>query len=82
MGQSFIACDREQSLLMPRDVREWLPEGHLAWFVIDAVAGMDLVAFYAAFRASSDDDRIPAQLGRVRADPGLRAGRRPRPAQW
>jgi transposase len=50
MGQSFIACDREQSFLMPPDVREWLPDGHLAWFVIDAVAEMDLDAFYAAYR--------------------------------
>src|SRR5215212_6078104 len=37
MGQNFIACDREQVFLMPPDVREWLPESHLAWFVIDAV---------------------------------------------
>src|SRR5918994_259978 len=50
MGQRFVACDREQSFLMPPDVREWLPEGHLAWFVIDAVAEMDLDAFYAAYR--------------------------------
>jgi transposase len=50
MGQRFVACDREQSFLMPPDVREWLPEGHLAWFVIDAVDEMDLDAFYAAYR--------------------------------
>jgi|SRR4051794_2969183 transposase len=50
MGQRFVACDREQSFLMPPDVREWLPPGHLAWFVIDAVAEMDLEAFYAAYR--------------------------------
>ena len=25
MGQRFVACDREQSFLMPPDVREWLP---------------------------------------------------------
>jgi transposase len=50
MGQRFVACDREQSFLMPPDVREWLSEGHLAWFVIDAVAAMDLDAFYAAYR--------------------------------
>jgi transposase len=50
MGQRFVACDREQSFLMPPDVREWLPERHLAWFVIDAVAEMDLDAFYAAYR--------------------------------
>src|SRR3954449_3038591 len=50
MGQRFIACDREQSFLMPPDVREWLPERHLAWFVIDAVEEMDLDGFYAAHR--------------------------------
>src|SRR3982751_1648403 len=52
MGQRFVACDREQSFLMPPDVREWLPPRHLAWFVIDAVAEMDLDAFYAAFRVA------------------------------
>ena len=36
---------------MPPDVREWLPARHLAWLVIDAVAEMDLDAFYAAYRA-------------------------------
>ena len=51
MAQSFIACDREQSFLMPPDVRDWLAEGHLAWFVIDAVGAMNLDAFYAAYRA-------------------------------
>jgi hypothetical protein len=49
MARSFIACDREQAFLMPPDVRDWLPEGHLAWFVIDAVAAMGLAAFYAAY---------------------------------
>ena len=39
MAQNFIGCDRDQSFLMPPDLRDWLPEGHLAWFVIDAVAG-------------------------------------------
>ena len=50
MAQNFIACDREQPFLLPPDVREWLPEDHLAWFVIDAVGVMDLAAFYAAYR--------------------------------
>src|SRR5215207_9433176 len=50
MGQRFVACDREQSLLMPPDVRELLPPRHLAWFVIDAVAEMDLEPFCAAYR--------------------------------
>ena len=50
MAQNFLDCDREQSFLLPSDVREWLPENHLAWFVIDAVAVMDLSAFYGAYR--------------------------------
>jgi transposase len=50
MGPSFIACDREQSFLMPPDVREWLPENHLAWFVLASVEEMDLWPFYTAYR--------------------------------
>ena len=50
MAQNFIACDREQSFLLPPDVREWLPEDHLAWFVIDVVGVIDTSAFYAAYR--------------------------------
>ncbi len=51
MPQNFLACDREQSFLLPPDVREWLPENHLAWFVIDVVDVIDTAAFYAAYRA-------------------------------
>jgi transposase len=51
MAQNFIDSRREQGFLLPPDVREWLPGDHLAWFVIDAVAEMDLAAFYAAYRA-------------------------------
>src|ERR687894_1126574 len=50
MAQNFLSCDRDQELLLAPSLREWLPEGHLAWFVIDAVATMDLTAFYAAYR--------------------------------
>lgn len=51
MPQNFIESPREQGFLLPPDIRDWLPEDHLAWFVIDAVADMDLSAFYDAYRA-------------------------------
>src|SRR5215212_9345440 len=51
MPQNFIEGRRGQGFLLPPDVRGWLPVDHLAWFVIDAVAEMDLSAFYAAYRA-------------------------------
>ncbi len=50
MGPNFLECDRDQTLLLPPSLREWLPEGHLAWFVIDAVDRLDLTAFYGAYR--------------------------------
>jgi transposase len=50
MPQNFLACDRDQPFLLPPDVREWLPEDHLAWFVIDTVGVIDTAAFYAAYR--------------------------------
>jgi transposase len=51
VAQNFIEGRREQGFLLPPDVREWLPADHVAWFVIDAVADMDLSAFYGAYRA-------------------------------
>src|ERR687885_1915009 len=54
MGQNFLAADREQGFLLPPDVRDWLPEGHFAWFVIEAVAQMDLTAI-GRFRQRHQD---------------------------
>jgi transposase len=51
MPQNFIACNREQELLLPPNLKEWLPEDHLAWFVLAAVEEMDVSAFLAAYRA-------------------------------
>jgi len=50
VAQNFLPCDREQELLLPPSLREWLPEDHLAWFVLDAVEEIDLSAFYGAYR--------------------------------
>ena len=63
MAPNFIACDREQEFLLPPSLRDWLPEDHLAWFVIDAVAAIDLAAFEAAYR---DDGH-----GRPAHDPAM-----------
>ena len=63
MPQNFIECDREQLLLMSPSLREWLPEDHLAWFVIDAVGDMDLSAFYARYRQDG--------WGRAAYDPAM-----------
>src|SRR5215210_8395804 len=63
MAQSFLSCDREQDFLMPPSVREWLPEGHLAWYVLDVVERLDLDAFYCEYRADGS--------GRPAHDPAM-----------
>lgn len=63
MAQNFLVCDRDQSYLMPPSLRDWLPADQLAWCVIDAVAEMDLSAFYGDYRADGH--------GRAAYDPGM-----------
>jgi transposase len=63
MPQHFIACDREQAFLMPPSLRDWLPESHLAWFVLAAVEELDLAAFRDAYR--------PDGHGRPAHDPAM-----------
>ena len=50
MPQNFRSCDRDQPLLLPPDLHDWLAEDHLAWFVIEAVDELDLEPFYASYR--------------------------------
>ena len=50
MSQNFLSCDRDQQMLLPADLREWLAEDHLAWFVLDAVGEMDLTGFLSNYR--------------------------------
>ena len=48
---------------MPPSVREWLPVGHLAWYLLDVVERLDLGAFYGEYRADGS--------GRPAHDPGM-----------
>jgi transposase len=66
MPQNFLTCARDQPLLLPPDLRDWLPQDHLAWFVIEAVDELDLEPFYAAYR---DDGH-----GRAAHEPKMMVG--------
>src|SRR3954471_17158827 len=57
---NFLGCDREQALLLPPSLREWLGDDHL---VLDVVAEIALGEFYGAHRADGH--------GRAAHDPAM-----------
>ena len=63
MGYNLLRCEGDQSYLMPPSMRDWLSEGHLAWFIVDAVGQMDLREFYAVYRSDG--------WGAAAYDPGM-----------
>ena len=50
MAFNFLPCDRDQPYLLPPSLKDWLPEDHLAFFLLDAVKEMDVRPFYAGYR--------------------------------
>jgi transposase len=51
MAYNFLGGDRDQSFLLPPDLRDWLPAGHLAWFILDVVDQLDLQPLLRVYRA-------------------------------
>ena len=50
MPTTFRAYQPDQRLLLPPDLQEWVPPGHLAHQVSDVVDALDLTAFYAPYK--------------------------------
>lgn len=67
MAYNFFETDREQQFLLPENMRDWLPEGDLALFVVDTVERLDLSEFYTRYRtdgwgAAAYDPRMMVAL--------------------
>ena len=58
----FRPIDRDTGFLMPPSVDEWLPEGHLARFVVEIVAGLNLRAMTGSYRGSGEAPYHPRLL--------------------
>jgi len=63
VARNFIPCDRDQQLLMPPSLHDWLAPDHLVWFAIDSVKALDLSRFYACHREDG--------WGRAAYDPSM-----------
>lgn len=58
----FITIDRDTAYLLPPSVQEWLPERHLARFVVDVVHQLDLSKLESAYAGRGSDAHHPAVL--------------------
>jgi transposase len=59
---NFRLIDRDTGFLMPPSVDEWLPERHLARFIVEVVEGLDLRAMSGSYRGSGSASYHPAVL--------------------
>jgi transposase len=58
----FRPIDRQTDYLLPPSVQEWLPEAHLARYVVDVVEALDLSALERAYAGRGSDAYHPAML--------------------
>jgi len=59
MTKTFRPYDLDQRLLLPPDLREWLPDGHLALFLSDVVDELDLTAIARAYEQGDGRGQPP-----------------------
>ena len=59
---NFRTIDRETGFLLPPSVDEWLPEKHLARFIVDVIEGLDLRAMSGSYRGSGSASYHPRML--------------------
>ena len=58
----FRPIDRQTDYLLPPSVQDWLPESHLARYVVDVVEGLDLSELERAYAGRGSDAYHPAML--------------------
>jgi len=71
MNCRFKPLNRDQQFLLPPSMRDWLPEGDLAYFIIDVAAALDLQEIYQYYEFSKDRKRHKAASGQPPYDPEM-----------
>jgi len=62
MGPRFVNVDRDTPLLLPPNLRDWVPADHLAHFVLDAVETLDLRQVRVNERGTGDAQYPPSMM--------------------
>jgi len=62
MAARFVNVDHETPLLLPPDIRDWVPADHLVHFVMDAVGQLDLQRARVNERGTGDEQYPPGMM--------------------
>jgi transposase len=62
MPARFVNIDRNTPLLLPPDLRAWVPEDHLAHFILEAVEALNLTSAHVNERGTGDEQYPPRML--------------------
>ena len=62
MKTRFVSVDRNQPMLLPPDLRDWIPEDDLVNFVIHAVDGLSMSAFKVNYSGSGSAQYPPHMM--------------------
>ena len=62
MAARFVRVDRDTQLLMPPDMRGWVPQNHLSHFILEAVEGFDTRSAKVNHRGSGDAQYPPTMM--------------------
>ena len=62
MSERFVIVDRDTPMLLPPSLQDWLPEGHLAHFVVETVALLPLHGFQVNTRGTGSAQMPPSMM--------------------
>jgi transposase len=62
MSERFVETDRETPMPFPVDMRDWLPEDHLACFIIEAVGQIGAKGFKVNYRGGGSGQYPPGMM--------------------
>ena len=77
MPARYVTVDRETPMLLPPDLRDWVPADHLVHFVIDAIGELDVRMARVNEQGSGSEQYPPAMMLGLLIYSWQRGGRSP-----
>ncbi len=62
MPARFVNIDRQTPMFLPCDLRQWVPEGHIVHFILDAVDQIPTAHFHVNHHGTGSEQYPPAMM--------------------